>query len=65
MRKKAEPRTQQHPKTSRVEASEVGLIVQGKNVGQSDRETCALDNRSHRTLQGKWRRALAPDLPLG
>jgi hypothetical protein len=49
MRKKAEPRTPRHPKPSRAEASTKGLIAKGKNAPRSDRETCALDNRSHRT----------------
>jgi hypothetical protein len=49
MRKKAEPRTRQHPKPSRAEASTKGLIDKGKNAPRSDREGCALDNRSHRT----------------
>jgi hypothetical protein len=49
MRKKAEPRTPQHPKPSRAGAGKEGLIVPGKTERQSDRESCALDNRSHRT----------------
>jgi hypothetical protein len=49
MRKKAEPQTQEHPKPSRAEASKKGLIVKEQSSPRSDRETCVLDNRSHRT----------------
>jgi hypothetical protein len=49
MRKKTEPRTQQHPTTSRAGAEDSGLIAKGETTPQSDREECALDNRSHRT----------------
>jgi hypothetical protein len=51
MRKKTEPQTPRHPKPSRAGAGKKGLIVPGKNERQSDGETCALDNRSHRTLK--------------
>ncbi len=50
MRKKTEPQTQQHPKTSRAGASNKGLIATGKTTPRSDRQECALDDRSHRTI---------------
>jgi hypothetical protein len=51
MRKKAEPRTPKHPKTSCAEAGTKGLIAKEQSSPRSDREPCALDNRSHRTLK--------------
>ncbi len=50
MRKKTEPHTQQHPKTSRTGASKKGQIAKETNASRSDREECALDDRSHRTI---------------
>jgi hypothetical protein len=49
MRKKTEPQTPKHPKTSRTEAGKKGLIAKEENLLRSARETCALDDHSHRT----------------
>jgi hypothetical protein len=50
MRKKTEPQTHGHPTTSRGESSEGGLIAKEQSSPRSDRETCVLDDRSHRTI---------------
>ncbi len=57
MRKKTEPQTQKHPKTSRAGASKKGLIAKEENLLRSARETCALDDHSHRTkrISGRGR----------
>jgi hypothetical protein len=50
MRKKADPRTPKHPEPSRAGANNNGLIVKEQSDSpRSDRETCALDDRSHGT----------------
>jgi hypothetical protein len=52
MRKKTDPRTPRHPKPSRAGAGKKGLIVKEQSGSpRSDREACALDNRSHRTFK--------------
>jgi hypothetical protein len=51
MRKKTEPPTRQHPKTSRAGASKNGLIAKEENTRRSVGEECALDDRSHRTFR--------------
>jgi hypothetical protein len=54
MRKKADPRTPKHPKPSRAGANNNGLIVKEQSDSpRSDRETCALDDRSHGTPSGR------------
>jgi biotin synthase-related radical SAM superfamily protein len=60
MRKKTEPQTQKHPKTSRAGASKKGLIVKEENLLRSAWEECALDDRSHRTTQLQARARTAP-----
>jgi hypothetical protein len=62
MRKKTEPQTQQHPTTSRAGARKKGLIVKEQSSPRSDREACALDNRSHKNAEHKARRADAATL---
>ncbi len=54
MRKKTEPQTPKHPKTSRTEAGKKGLIAKEENLLRSARETCALDDHSHRTTKAQW-----------
>lgn len=49
MRKKTEPPTQQHPRTSRAGARNSGLIATEENTPRSVGEECVVDNRSHRT----------------
>jgi hypothetical protein len=64
MRKKTEPQTPKHPKTSRTEAGKKGLIAKEENLLRSARETCALDDHSHRTKKHKAQRAHSPVLPM-
>jgi hypothetical protein len=51
MRKKTALPPQQHPTTSGAGQGKDGLIARGETAPQSERENCALDNRSHRTLE--------------
>ena len=60
MRKKTEPQTPKHPKTSRTEAGKQGLIAKEENLLRSARETCALDDHSHRTTKDKARTRTGP-----
>ncbi len=47
MRKKTAPSTREHRNTSISRQS--GLIARGNNTKRSQTDTCALDNRPHRT----------------
>ena len=64
MRKKTEPQTQKHSKTSRTGAIKKGLTAKEETILRSAREECALDDRSHRTPKDKARKARARNSKL-